>query len=94
MKPKYKYSFGDYVKTKTWGHEGRIDELNPCFAATKGTGEGWFEGQEVAIPEEKKYIPWYSILCRNGGAVVVHEDDIDAVEPFELNNPYGDCFKD
>jgi heat shock protein HspQ len=86
-----KYYLGDYVKTKRHGHEGRINGKHCNFHETTES-DSWFARQSIPIPEEAKDEPWYSILCKNGGAALIHEADLTKVEPFELNNDYWEEF--
>lgn len=85
-----KAKLGDYVKTKTHNHRGRVTGKALCFADTS-ENMNWFNGQRIPIDKEALNEPWYSILCVNGGAVLVAERDIECKEePYDLNNLYSD----
>ncbi len=89
---------GQFVKTKTHNHTGRITHKYHLFSETNEE-EWWFNVQRPAIPEEAKSKPWYSILCHGGGSVMVPEEDIrDVSDDFrgeEFDNVWASFyFKD
>jgi len=89
---------GQYVKTKTHNHVGRIKAKHITFKQGNESDE-WFNFQKPRIPEEAKNEPWYSILCHRAGAVMVPERDLDTVSDTffdgEFINPWNDFyFKD
>jgi heat shock protein HspQ len=77
---------GDYVRTKNHGHRGRVVAIHTSFFRT-GENKQWLDGQEIPVTEEERLGKWYSILCIDGGSVLVSESDIVEKEnPYPLNN--------
>ena len=66
---------GQYVKTSTHRHTGRVTGKHALFSETC-EDEQWFKAQRPLIPAEAKSKPWYSILCDGGGSVLVPEHEI------------------
>ena len=80
------YFLGDYVKTKKNSHLGRICRTDSLYRNT-GVRDDWSEMQRIPITDEELKHPWYSILCKDGGAVYVSENDLIKVDSFILNHP-------
>ena len=77
---------GDFVITKKYRYRGRVYAK---YHNAKGTNEEdwWFEQQQIPFTQEEMEGRWYSILCENGGSVLVPENDIlEIEEPYELKN--------
>jgi hypothetical protein len=89
---------GQFVKTSTHNHVGRVKAKHIMFSETD-ENEQWFNLQRPRIHESAKNEPWYSILCHNGGAVMVPERDLNEVSDVffdgTFENPWNDFyFKD
>jgi len=82
---------GSYVKTAPHGYEGRVTAKHDNFSRTN-EDEDWLAMQNIPITEEQKNGIWYSILCRGGGSILVPENNVEIVEPFELNNDYWEKY--
>ena len=77
---------GEYVKTKNHGHRGRVTAVYHSFNETR-ENEEWVKGQTIKVTEEELKGRWYSVLCFEGGSVLVSENDIvEKEEPYPLNN--------
>jgi hypothetical protein len=87
---------GDYVITKTHRHMGRVyKKYNAFYETHEHTKDGgkdtssWFGGQKPKLSKRTLDKPWYSILCKDGGAVLVPESELAAIqEPYALGNEY------
>lgn len=74
---------GDYVQTAD-GRRGRIYDAH--FACPED--DAWLAGQLLLGPDPTvwKRCRWVSILVHESGAVVVPEQFVTVVEPFEFDN--------
>lgn len=68
----------DFVKTKTHNNVGRVYQKHALFSQTNEE-DWWFDGLKPAVDPSAKNEPWYSILCNDGGSVMVPERDIAEV---------------
>jgi len=81
---------GEYVVTGKYGYRGRVTGIHSSFSRT-GESERWLDGQEIPVTKEEREGKWYSVLCKDGGSVLVSERDIVAKEePYDLNNVWED----
>jgi hypothetical protein len=77
---------GDYVTTNRHNHEGRVYAKHHSFKDTNES-DAWFNIQQPPLDKSTKEESWYSILTKNGGAIVVPESDlISTNHPYDLNN--------
>ena len=84
-----KIRLGDYVETEFHGYKGRVTGIAQCFDDTNETNS-WFIRQEPSYDKEAKMERWISILCHNGGAVLVAESRVNQIGKFDFKNPYAD----
>jgi len=88
------YKLGDYVSTKRHSYSGRIYAKYHLFSETKES-QGWFNDQIPQISKTDLIKSWYSILVKNGGAILVPESDIiEKHKPYKLNNMWEDFYFD
>lgn len=77
---------GDYVRTKYFGHTGRVYNKHINFKAT-GSSDTWFNLQRLDVHTKDE--TWYDVLVKNGGAICVPQSHIDKKIPeFKLNNNF------
>lgn len=79
---------GSYVRTKVYGHRGRITRLHDRCPE----GPGWLAGQQA--PEMREYAdgPWVSLLVHQGGSVTMPVPLVEVVEPFDFTNRHADRY--
>jgi len=77
---------GEYVITGKYNYRGRVTAIHTSFDRT-GENEKWLNAQSVKVTDEERNGKWYSVLCKDGGSVLVSESDITKKEqPYPLNN--------
>ena len=79
---------GDYVETEFHGHKGRVTGIAQYFGDTNES-DVWFTHQEPAYQPEQKMERWISILCHNGGSVMVAESRVKQIGKFAFKNPWA-----
>ena len=79
---------GEYVRTKIHNNRGRIYKKYNYYSESQKS-ENWFNMQKPGYSKSVLSEPWYSILCKDGGTVLVPECEIIAKEaPYFLNNAH------
>ncbi len=89
-----KVYLGDWVECRDHHHIGRVTEKHHNFQET-GENDFWFKGQNVPLEESDKENPWYSVLVRGGGAVIVPERCIIhrlELSGTDMDNPYASFY--
>ena len=88
------YKLGNFVKTKTHGQIGRIYKKHTDFRCSGETVK-WFNGLVPKLSKNAIHDRWYSILCDQGGSILVPESDIAGViEIKDFRNPFNDYYFD
>lgn len=82
---------GDFVTTNKHGHRGRVYMIHHNFGET-GESMDWFRAQVRALEESMLKERWISILCHEGGAVLVPESEVVLTAPFEFDNPWAGTY--
>jgi len=84
---------GNYVKTKGNNYLGRVYQKHYGFWDTN-EDENWLAGLSLQPTSEQKKGSWYSILTHEGGSILTWEDDVEKIEPFDLENNSEDFYFD
>lgn len=83
----------DYVKTSVHNHIGRVCAKHHNFSSTSET-LSWFEGQKPAKSKETLNEAWYSILCHEGGSVLVPESELIEVSTTPIGGTFTNSWSD
>ena len=82
---------GDYVVADTHGNKGRVFRIDHSFSTT-GESEQWFQCQSPKLDEATRSEHWISILCHEGGAVLVPESGVTLIPAFEFENAWKESY--
>ncbi len=83
---------GSFVRTKTYGHTGIVFGKHQNFRDT-GHDDDWFACQQPPLADQLREAPWYSVLLRDSGSVLVPEDEVVVLDdPIAITNPWYDFY--
>lgn len=72
-------ALGDFVKSSSHGHTGRVYKIEYADEGWKG----WLDLQRIQPTQEQRDGEWIGILCNVHGAVSVPEDTCIIIPPIE-----------